>query len=80
MADFLVEIIRVFNLSEPISYSDSIIYLESTCGWADAFKYTCQKHKIEDVLTYYDNLKWYDSDLFDDEFGSLLVEYELIKE
>ena len=80
MTDFLVEIIRVFNLSEPISYSDSLIYLESTCGWADAFECTCQKYKMEDVFEYYDNLKWYDSDLFDDEFGSLLVEYGVVKE
>lgn len=79
MADFLINIIQVFNLSEPIYYSDNIVYLESTCGWVDAFKNTCQKHNIEDVFAYYNGLEWYDSDLFDNEFGNLLVEYGLIK-
>ena len=79
MADFLINIIQVFNLNEPISYSDDIIYLASSRGWVDAFKNTCQKHNIKDVLAYYDGLKWYDSDLFDDELGQLLVEYGLIQ-
>lgn len=79
MVDFLINIIQVFNLSKPICYLDDIVYLESTCGWVDAFRNTCQKHNIKDVFVYYDSLEWYNSDIFDDEFGNLLVEYELIK-
>lgn len=78
MEDFLKELIRIFNLSEPISYSDSLLYLESTYGWVDAFRCICQKYKLENILTYYDNLEWYDSDLFDDEVGSLMIKYGLI--
>lgn len=79
IADFLLNITQVFNLKEPISYFDTIVYLESTCGWTDAFKNTCQKHNIEYVFAYYSSLEWRDSDLFDDELGDLLVEYGLIK-
>lgn len=80
MVDFLINITQVFNLNEAISYSDDIVYLESTYGWTDAFKNTCHKYKIEDVLVYYDNLEWYNSDIFDDEIASILIEYKLIKE
>lgn len=79
MEDFLINIIQVFNLSETMLYSDSIIYLEGTCGWTDAFKTTCNKYNMYDVFIYYDELDWYYSDLFDDELGSLLEEYELVK-
>lgn len=79
MVDFLINLVQVFNLNEPISYDDDIAYLESSGGWVVAFKNTCREHNIKDVLMYYDGLEWYDADLFDNELGNLLVEYELIK-
>lgn len=79
MTDFLTEAAQVFNLSVPTLYDGILFHLEGTCGWADAFKKSCLKHGMKDVFTYYENLDWYDSDLFDDEFASLLIEYELIK-
>ena len=80
MSDFLNELINIFDLKEPIFYSDCLTYFESTCGWVDAFECVCAKHKLSDVFTYYDKLAWYDSDIFDDEVACLLVEYDLIKE
>ena len=79
MADFLINLAQVFNLKEPISYSDNIVYLESTGGWVVAFRNACLKHNITDVFLYYGGLKWHDGDLFNDELGNLLVEYGLIK-
>ena len=78
--DFLNKLIVIFNLKQTTLCLEYLFNLESTCGWADAFKYTCQKHNMEDVLAHYNKLEWYDSDLFDDEFASLIVEYGLVKE
>lgn len=77
--DFLNKLNVIFDLIQPVSLG-FLVNFEGTCGWVDAFKCACQKHHIEDVFAYYDHLEWYDSDLFDDEFGSLLVDYGLIKE
>lgn len=76
--NFLNKLNVVFDLIQPLSL-EYLIYFESTCGWVDAFKYACQKYDMEDVFMYYNKLEWYDSDLFDDEFAGLLVEYGLIK-
>ena len=77
--DFLNKLNVIFDLMQPLSL-EYLVYFEGTVGWVDAFKCACQKYNIEDVFAYYDKLEWYDSDLFDDEFGSLLVDYGLIKE
>lgn len=77
--DFLNKLNAVFDLIQPVSL-EYLVNFEGTGGWVDAFKCACQKHNIEDVFAYYDCLEWYDSDIFDDEFASLLVDYGLIKE
>lgn len=76
--DFLNKLNVTFDLIQPVSL-EYLIYFESTRGWVDAFKCACQKYNMEDVFSYYDKLEWYDSDLFDDEFASLIAEYGLIK-
>lgn len=76
--DFLNKLNVIFDLTHPVSLG-FLVNFESTCGWVDAFKCACQKYDMEDVFAYYDQLEWYDSDLFDDEFASLIAEYGLIK-
>ena len=76
--DFLNKLNVVFDLIQPVSL-EYLVNLEGTCGWGDAFKCACQKYDMEDVFAYYDKLEWYDSDLFDDEFASLIVEHGLVK-
>ena len=78
--DFLDKLIAVFNLEQSKLCFEYLFNLESTYGWVDAFEYACQKHKMEDVLAYYNELEWFDSDLFDDEFASLIKKYKLVKE
>lgn len=77
--NFLNKLNVTFDLMQPVS-SEYLVYFEGAAGWVDAFKCACQKYDIEDVFIYYDELEWYDSDLFDNEFTSLLVDYGLIKE
>ena len=76
--NFLHKLNVVFDLIQPLSL-EYLINFEGTCGWVDAFKCACQKYNMEDVFAYYNKLEWYDSDLFDDEFANLLVEYGLVK-
>lgn len=78
--DFLDKLTVIFDLNQTTFCFDYLFNLESTYGWADAFEYACQKHKMEDVLAYYNELEWFDSDLFDDEFASLIKKYKLVKE
>ena len=80
LTDFLHELIKIFNLKEPIYYDDCLAYLECTCGWVDAFQHACIKQKLIDVLMYYDELEWYDSDMFDGEVSSLMIKYGLVQE
>lgn len=78
MNDFLNELVDVFHIMHPVSYSNDLIYIECTIGWDNAFEKVCEKYKYYDALDYYKNLKWYDSDTFDGELSSLMVEYELV--
>lgn len=77
--DFLSMLTNIFDLKQPMFF-ECLINFEGTHGWVMAFKYACQKHNMEDVFAYYNQLEWYDSDLFDDEFASLIVEYSLVKQ
>lgn len=76
--NFLNKLNVIFDLIHPVSLG-FLVNFEGTCGWVDAFKCACQKYDMEDVFAYYDQLEWYDSDLFDDEFANLIAEYGLIK-
>ena len=79
MAYFLARLAIIFDLDESMLCSEYLFNLESTNGWEKSFKCACQKYNLEYVFVYYDQLEWYDSDLFDDELLSLLIDYELIK-
>ena len=81
MSCFLEKLVDIFDYmpSKP-TYYDYIVYVESNAGWYEAFKKMCISYGLEDILSYYDHLEWYDSDMFDGELSDLLLEYELIEE
>lgn len=51
------------DTEEEFSYYD---FDSGTAGWYAAFKATCKKLDLQWLLNYYDALKWYDRDIFDD--------------
>lgn len=79
MYDFQSTLLQIFPKAVGTVYCESYIYLTSTAGWCEAFEKTCDVYELEFVLKYYKNLEWYDKDLFDGEFGDLLVEYGLVE-
>lgn len=79
MTYFLARLAIVFDLEDSMLDAEHLFNLEGTCGWVVEFKNACQKYNLEYIFVYYDQLEWYDSDLFDDELGNLLVDYGLIR-
>lgn len=63
----------IFDKYEDVD-TRQVIFLTSTIGWAKAFMKNCRDFKLIDVLEYYDELEWYDSDTFDDEICKILEE------
>ena len=51
---------------------DIICAVDSTMGWARAFKDTCNELNINDVYEYYDGLGWEESDILDGDISRLL--------
>lgn len=78
LKDFVDKFVEVFNI-EHMTYEDAA-YAEGTAGWYSAFKYMCENNDLNDVIDYYDNLPWYESDLFDDKLTGLLVKYDLLED
>ena len=82
LSDFPNKFIDVFNLepNSTLTYYGDMAYSEGTYGWQKAFDYACEKHGLNDVIEYVDELEWYDYDLFCGEVSDLLLEYGLIEE
>lgn len=59
--------------------NDILFYEVGTNGWYTAFVKTCWKTDDEDVIKYYDNLEWYDSDKFDSEIVELFYDKNITK-
>ncbi|WP_273854008.1 hypothetical protein [Guptibacillus spartinae] len=90
LSDFRKEVIRTFqkndikrgdkpNNYEEFSYHAWWLYMEGTSGYCEAFRKIMLKHNLREIVDYYDSLPYYDSDLFDHEFGDLLIQYGLVK-
>lgn len=75
---FMKELHKIWGISLNDFNWESIGYCEGTGGWYEAFASTCRLLNKGDILLYYNNLEWFDSDLFDDELSNLLVVYKLI--
>lgn len=61
------------------TYYEFWCYVEGTIGWCNAFENTCNTFGLIEVLDYYNNLDWYDSDKFDYELCEMMIEYGLIE-
>lgn len=73
---FAGELVSVFGLSifekqETGCYS--LNYVSSTIGWNVALRTTCNKLDMNWLFNYYDKLEWWQSDMFDGEFETLLI-------
>ena len=75
---FMKELHNVWGFSLNDFNWESIGYCEGTGGWYESFAATCRILNKGELLLYYNNLSWYDSDLFDAELSELLVTYKLI--
>lgn len=51
-----------------------LFFISSTAGWNAALKVTCHKLDMMWLYEYYDKLQWWESDMFDGEIESLIVE------
>lgn len=49
-------------------------FITGTTGWHSALRMTCSKLGMEWLYKYYNNLKWYESDMFDSELEGLLID------
>ncbi len=74
--DFVENLKSLMNVELTI---ESFLYAEGTCGWSDSLSKALQKNNLNGILKYYQNLEWYDSDLFDTQLSDLLVENKLIE-
>ena len=78
------ELVKVFGLTVVAPYlttgnslGDVVAHTEGTAGWYCALKESCKLCGLEEVLTKYNEMKWYASDLFDDLVGNKMVEVVL---
>ena len=74
----LVELCAVFG--SDAEHREFVESVDVTCGWNSALKATCQKMGCEDLYAYYDDLEWYDSDLFAEEVTAIIVAQGLLRE
>lgn len=73
---FAGELFSVFGIGTFEKDEDGfrrIDYSTSTIGWVAALKATCQKLDMEWLFTYWEELEWYDSDIFDEKMADEMV-------
>ena len=67
---FAGELVSVFG-SEILDPSETgevpLFYISGTTGWNAALRMTCKKLGIDWLMSWYDELEWFDSDNFDGE-------------
>jgi hypothetical protein len=78
LGTFVSEIHKIFGFSIQTFANEEIWYQESTGGWYEAFANTCRKLNKEQLLLYYLELEWYDSDVFDGKLTDILIERKFI--
>ena len=73
----LGELVSIFGIGivQRVDDYDKYHLNSGTSGWYQAFCATCRKLKMRWLITYYDDLECYESDIFDDE-----IEEEIIKQ
>lgn len=77
LKEFRNQLFTVFDFDLE-TYADIFQGIESTNGWANALEDACHNTGKDDIWNYWNELEWYDSDMFDGELGEMLVENRLI--
>ena len=77
---FKENLIQAFGFNDTIDFNSDETWCNvgGTIGWGNAFTKTCNEFKLDELLSYYDHLDWYDSDNFDADVGDIAVQYGLI--
>ena len=72
---FAGELVSVFG-SEILEPSETgevpLFYISGTTGWNAALRMTCKKLGIDWLMSWYDELEWFDSDNFDGELVEMM--------
>ena len=72
---FAGELVSVFG-SEILEPSETgevpLFYISGTTGWNAALRMTCEKLGIDWLMSWYDELEWFDSDNFDGELVEMM--------
>lgn len=66
---FLGFVLGILGMPATIELGEYLCYMGGTAGWQKAFKRACALLDLPWLQEYYDNLEWYDSDLFDGEIA-----------
>ena len=66
---FLGFILGILGMPVKIEIGEYLCYMGGTAGWYKAFKRSCRLLNLPWLKEYYDDLEWYDSDLFDGEIA-----------
>lgn len=77
LKEFRNQLFTMFDFSLD-TYADIIQGVESTAGWANALQDACCNTDKEFIWNYWNDLEWYDSDMFDSELCDMLIEKHLI--
>jgi hypothetical protein len=69
------ELVSVFgpHALEKVDDSYNLYFLTGTTGWNAALRMTCRKLDMDWLYEYYNNLQWWESDMFDGEFEDLII-------
>lgn len=63
--------------SEAEWFDDMCMYCEGTGGWYTALEKTAEIMRCRELIEYYNNLEWYDSDQFDGRMHTIIKGYNL---
>ena len=72
---FAGELVSVFGIEilEPSETGEvPLFYISGTTGWNAALRMTCKKLGIDWLMSWYDELEWFDSDNFDGELVEMM--------
>ena len=77
LKEFRNQLFAIFELDLE-TYANRLYGFESTVGWANALQDACHNTGKDDIWNYWNELEWYDSDIFDSELSDMLIENRLI--
>lgn len=75
---FATELKREFFKIDECDWKEAICHLDGTQGYGGAFERALTKCGLDSVWNYYDELEWYESDLFDGDIVDLLLEKNML--